>query len=94
MEKMGIIQLLINIGNDSETDVNIISKFHLESNYQNIQYMSFRTIIYSFNSLLQEFSVNEETIVIATTIYIYIYYIYSIYMLYIAYICNTIYKYI
>lgn len=76
------------------TDVNIISKFHLESNYQNIQYMSFRTIIYSFNLLLQEFSVNEETIVIATTIYIYTLYIDSIYMLYIAYICNTIYKYI
>ena len=83
MEKMGIIQLLINIGNDSETDVNIISKFLLESNYQNIQYMSFRTIIYSFNSLLQEFSVNEETIVIATTIYIYIYTIYIVYICYI-----------
>ena len=55
------------------TDINIISKFNLESNYQNIQYMSFRTIIYSFNLLLQEFSMNEETTVITTTIYIYIY---------------------
>lgn len=53
------------------TDINIISKFNLESNYQNIQYMSFRTIIYSFNLLLQEFSMNEETTVITTTIYIY-----------------------
>ena len=61
------------------TDINIISKFNLESNYQNIQYMSFRTIIYSFNLLLQEFSMNEETTVITTTIYI---------------ICNTIYKHI
>ena len=53
------------------TDINIISKFNLESNYQNIQYMSLRTIIYSFNLLLQEFSMNEETTVITTTIYIY-----------------------